>query len=452
MSFIKKHLCLVLCAVGVLVGAGCLTMGLFMGSANATERAAINRQASAVDRFRRQAVHDDELVHYQSSADRVGANADQIKLQAHQTTDRPLISDEVFPAPAGKPLVSYRPFARRYCRVLEGFLEQLNAKDRPSTEEIKRDRLRTDSVSQDDFRSNLNRSRNQPGSEMKSQEERLDEDFYRRRAQEISVYASVNAFSCYGQWWSADWEGTDSDILFSNGWYTQIAAWIQQDIVATIVQMNQGSASVADSPVKRLIEISFAGRKFGAAAGPGRTSTPRIRSQGRSNNALTRRGSSDTLPGYVTVSASARNAQPANQIVNPWTKRQSGKVYDVVHFEIAVILDSTTINDFLNVLQGEKVTEVKGVNESETIRRNQITVLQYETLQVDHKNEKKDGYYYGNDSLTGLRLVCEYVFFKEGYDHLKPQVVKDAGKAPLGGRAAAGRRSTQRRTGRRGRK
>ena len=60
--------------------------------------------------------------------------------------------------------------------------------------------------------------------------------------------------------------------------------------------------------------------------------------------------------------------------------------------------------------------------------RNQITVLQLECEPLDLDAEKQAGYYYGSASLTSLRLVCDYFFFKNGYEDKKPAVVKKIGQ------------------------
>jgi hypothetical protein len=129
------------------------------------------------------------------------------------------------------------------------------------------------------------------------------------------------------------------------------------------------------------------------------------------------------------------------QITPPWTHRVSDSLVDVVHFETAVVIDTERINDFINVLQSEKTTPVV-LSDGKTGTknwRNQITVLliSVDPIQVD--SEKAAGYYYGSASLGVLRVVGEYIFFKNGYDKYKPEIVKKMfSPAPAGGEGGPG--------------
>lgn len=413
MAFLRKHLFLVLCAAAVLIGVGLLAMGLVANTANQKSFAELKRQTDAVPRLAVQAVHNDEIEYYKKQADRIRRESQEIERQALQTTKRPLIHSRVFPEPpADSWKLYYREFADTYCATVADLLRQLNAKDRPSDMEIKLHSGGTASGTTDRT------------DRRESQDKKLSEELSRERAIDISVYASPGIFSCYNEWNSQDWETADKEVLFVNGWFTQIAAWIQEDIVQAIRQINADSQTVADSQVKHLVNISFAGKSFGGRMAV-RSSLSGSGATGRRSSGARRLAKDTHLPAYVLRDPKSSTAGLTGQMVLPWTKRCTESIYDVVHFGITVVIDTTAINDFMNILQDEKTTPASAENGTGTLRRSQITVLQCDILPLDNKAAQAERYYYGPGSLAEVQLVCEYIFFRKAYDHLKPQAVKD---------------------------
>ena len=268
-----------------------------------------------------------------------------------------------------------------------------------------------------------------------SQEEKLIEDLRRRRAEEIAVYAGVDAFCRYDYWRQDDlWEEDlgDTSTMQLNSWFTQIAAWIQEDVVATIKATNGGSESVAASAIKRLISISFSAEESSQR----QTSS---KSRGGADGAVRGRGSL-SLPEYVTSlkkqtrqSGSSRSRQSVStagvmwgNMVESWTGRVSDGLLDVVHFEVAVVVDTSRITDFLGALREAKYTVSEQDGRSvQTNKRNQIVVLQISMEPVDVEVEQQSGYYYGPASVAVLRVACEYSFFREGYVRHMPASVKE---------------------------
>ena len=57
-------------------------------------------------------------------------------------------------------------------------------------------------------------------------------------------------------------------------------------------------------------------------------------------------------------------------------------------------------------------------------QRSQITILQFTVANLQAEEEKAAGYYYGVSSNSVLRIIGEYVFFKEGYEKQIPIVMK----------------------------
>ncbi|MFC1783919.1 hypothetical protein ACFL02_10115 [Planctomycetota bacterium] len=106
----------------------------------------------------------------------------------------------------------------------------------------------------------------------------------------------------------------------------------------------------------------------------------------------------------------------------------SDNLVNVVHFEIAVVIDSSEIHNFINILQSEErytwQTQPDGGTISEN-RRNQMAVLQMQIDPIDIAAENQQGYYYGSASIKRLSLTCQYIFFRSGYDEVMPPAIKD---------------------------
>jgi len=425
MGFIKKKLFLIGCILIFLVGVGIFVYGMGISGANEEKFAKIESQYSQVQGLNRVMVVDNVRSQYERNASVAMNDAKVIMTLARETTLRPLISNEVFPKPSGSsPDIKYQKFARSYCRVVDGYLSRMAAGQRPSlAEETK--------VEQEYLNRTVTNQRSRMGqSGTGSQVEKLIKDLRRQQSQEIAVYAGPQVFCGYDYWEDHDAAG-DRETLLLDTWFIQLAHWIQEDVVLTIQQINGDSKSVATSPIKRLIEISFGGPDAGSGSG---SSSQRKRSSSKrvsQDQVVSRRvsNSEDQLPEYVIKDQSGRDEASGalGEMTTSWTQRVSNDLVDVLHFEMAVIIDSREVTDFIIVLQSEKTSTVDPSDGSvrDQNKRNQITVLQIQHEPVDVDGEQEAGYYYGQASLTTLRLICEYIFFREGYAKLMPKPVKE---------------------------
>lgn len=53
-----------------------------------------------------------------------------------------------------------------------------------------------------------------------------------------------------------------------------------------------------------------------------------------------------------------------------------------------------------------------------------MTVLQMQIDPIYIAAENQQGYYYGSASVKRLRLTCQYIFFRSGYDEVIPSAIK----------------------------
>lgn len=533
MNFIKKYLFFLICLVVFLLGIIMFTFGMMISSGNAKENRKIESQYKKATKLSRKVIHQNVLDRLENKARQARVDQKAVEAKARKTTSRPLLHQNVFPTPPGQSsVIYYRQFAQQYCLAIDILMGMLNGSDRPSEIEEKnvlenydkgKSKRRDYSGDNLGYGGNMNFPRR--GSRRGTQDNPLIEELRRERAKQISIYANPDSFSCYDYWRDHQGEADGGrDILMLDSWFSQIALWIQEDVITSVGQVNRQSASVLQNPIKRLIEVSFCGVKTFDS----RSSMRR----GRFDRQIAQRrqvGSEHVLPDYV-LSEKGTPGQAdimSGNITTPWTKRASEDLVDVVHFEVAVIIDSTHMIEFINSLQGMKnnygasaiidfidalasmkhyraseitdfvqslesmnnddattiidfinnlqkmkshkasaiiafvnamgnlldanapeiiafVQSLQGrdniaeaariidfINTLESInnqaadpKRNQITVLetQWEPVRIQVENE--NGYYYGSASLTVLRLLCEYSFFKVGYEQLKPKPVK----------------------------
>jgi len=489
MDFIKKKLFLILCIAVTLLGIGIFISGMMVSADNQKELEVISTKIQEVVRYPSQAVSGDEKNQAQAYADDYQKNLEQMETWIQETTRRPVLFGAVFPQLNNEldKDSRFEEFAKRYCSFVDSLLVRLRAGTCPSPQEEEQtiDRF---------FEEHLKGSSANRIDEAE-QMERIRNELCQKRAQECVVYADSGAYCAYSHWqllprWAMP--------MYKDAWYTQLAAWIQKDVVDAIIEINGSSQSVLESPVKRLLEITFVGEPpegeptleeakapsrtgYGvASARAGRYSQRRSKSLGI---CVSRRdpGSVNTLPIYVTQSQQQRSSgfrmmgggatggsNPyQGHIAEPFTGNYSNELIDVVQFEVGIIIDSTRINDFIKVLESQKQSQVIRINnvpkdkaevldltriqeilqekqistgstvsvhglqinkndiEVKEIRRNQITVLQMDIEPLDISVEQDGGYYYGSGSFKVLRLTCEYIFFKSGYQDLMPAPVQE---------------------------
>jgi len=94
-----------------------------------------------------------------------------------------------------------------------------------------------------------------------------------------------------------------------------------------------------------------------------------------------------------------------------------------------VILESASVPIFLRELSSEKTHKFSkgysGKGPFASYKHNQISILQYSQEPIERQAPLHEDYRYGDNAVTALSLICEYVFQKKGYDSIMPDVIKD---------------------------
>ena len=92
-----------------------------------------------------------------------------------------------------------------------------------------------------------------------------------------------------------------------------------------------------------------------------------------------------------------------------FTKRSRHDLYDVMHFELQVVIDA---RDMLAVV-------------NELCKKRLFTPLVVSYQAVDAKAARDAGYLYGSEPAVRASIVCEALFLRKNYESLMPQEVKD---------------------------
>lgn len=332
---------------------------------------------------------------YQDAFD---ADALSIEDLAKQTTQRTLVTYNVFPKPIDSSNQIFPAFGDAFRGDIRGLMKALNTKDAPSDQDVK---TATDRLAGAAGRRVSYGVRNR-GNQDASRQAVIDM-LCQTRADGITVYAATDVFKWYDYW--NVFEFVNKKDAIEDCWYSQLSFWVYEDVVKAIQAMNDGSATVTDSRsrVKRLIGISF--------------DSPA--------DYIERRGSGEgkpDLPEYVTDKTAGLLA------VIPWTARICDDYVDVVHFSISLIVEARSVPLFFKELSTEKSHQFKGYpkgdGDVETFMHNQITVLKYSQQSINIGDKRHEYYRYGDGALVRLDMVCEYIFDRAGYDEIKPGQIK----------------------------
>jgi len=258
MNFLRAKLFMILCIAVVALGIGIFVMGYLVSSGNQKGMQDIESVVQSTGSLEARLVHENEIREWAAGADAWEQTKEEAKALIRQTSARPVLEPvEVFQEDIGGNYSWYRRFANNYCRFVEDLLIQLDAKDKLS--EADEDAIRQ--ARQDSQISGTTTGRDTEQSKI----ETLIVDERKTRAQSISIYANPAIFCCYNHWLTQP-SNTDHSAMLNDIWYTQVAAWIQEDVVSIVKQFNEAyktgdvsAKSVYNSPVKRIVGVGFNG-------------------------------------------------------------------------------------------------------------------------------------------------------------------------------------------------
>lgn len=371
------------------------------------------------------------------------ADANQITALARQTTMRELLSYDIFPEPdpnRGVSGLTFVEFGRQFRSRIDELIKEVNGGTCPTQVEI--ENHLEDSAVRANRRPGMGMGMVMPGefgdpyatgmmprrlgalpgtTGFRTEVDRMIIDnFCEQRARSLSVYVNPIDIAGYTRWENYKFDPNIPKAV-KDTWYHQLSYWVIEDIFKTIKKINKGH-NILTAPVKRFQSISFTmGLK---RPGSRRSSTAVIRAIGGRKKKADSQEEADR-PFYViedrdglTESLTARYSKPEPE--NP---------VDVIHFSLTVVVANKDILTFLQELCSAKEHEFRGYPDGtgspQTFKHNQITVLEMKSGAVNEYSPDHINNRYGDDSVSVLDLICEYIFYKEGYEPIKPQVVKN---------------------------
>lgn len=317
-------------------------------------------------------------------------DANFIQQLSVQSSERELLSYDIFPQPKDTSTLLFTRFGENYRQGIEAMIIKVNGHDCPSADEIK--------IAQEAGKSS-GVSRLSGGSDATT---RIIDEICRARAKSSSVYASPDIVSGYDFWKTYKYSNEDESI--KDCWFWQIGYWIIEDVFTTVEKMNAGSSSVFSSPVKRVERVGFLKPDALFVGGTGVGSRLKV---------------AQDRPKYVT--------KPDEQLTESFTGRISNESMDVVHFSIVVVLSSKAIVPFMRELCNVKEHSFSGFTGQEpakVFKHNQITILESRVKPVVLLSSDHQYYRYGTESVAEVEMVCEYIFNEQGYDAIKPESLK----------------------------
>jgi hypothetical protein len=394
-------------------------------------------------------------------------DANEIALLAKQTTMRELLSYDIFLDPNISSTVVFREFGQRYRRAIDNLLIRVKAGDYPTEAEIEK------GLEESAVNSRLRRGRSgmrggmmggmmggyspTMGGSMRGSSPRMGgsmrgsspmmgmspyggrmgassrgtmsrsmmkgelelmivDEICRERAKSLSVYANPVDLSGYDFW--VDYKlAVEPNEATEDCWYFQLAYWVIEDVFDTISAVNSDFDSVLTAPVKQLRQMSFnMGLKRPGAGGGGYA-----RRRRRGGGGSQKKKNDVDKPLYVH----SNDDGLAESCTGRFTVVDSDN--DVVHFNVAVVINIKSIMPFLQELCGAKEHKFRGFSgdeQEQTFKHNQITVLETKFRSVE--DDPYSLYDFGDDPVVELDLICEYTFNKDGYEKIQPITVKEA--------------------------
>jgi len=433
LGFIKNYISLIVPVIIMLVAIVLLIVAPLMSGklAEQIEKESISRLGKPVKTLMKTAVPSSQIRIEEAYQKDYEQDAKHIAGFAAQSTQRELLSYAIFPEPRETSLLIFDDFASRFCQGVHELIERINGLDCPTGAEINKI-MKLSGRKSSPFKAGPGMmgggrtTQNDVGATI------LDA-LCREKAESATVYVNPYDIAGYGFWENFEFKGREEAI--EDCWYWQLGYWIIEDVIDTIAAMNTGSEKVFDSPVKRLMTIGFSmsqrtGRSAGGMGyggggyGGGGYGGGGMGGGGggfavSSGSALKSRAD-DTRPDYVLSSTEG--------LTDSCTGRFCNDEFDVVHFNVMVLIRTRDIPAFMQQLCNAKSHTFRGFSGNQPVqqlRHNQITILESTISSINRDDQAHNMYRYGEGAVVQLDLICEYLFSRAGYEKIKPKLVKD---------------------------
>lgn len=383
--------------------------------------------AREIERLNDSVVSKDQFQNAAAIEEAYAKDFNDVNELAEQTTERELLSYDIFPAVdpnTGFSALVFQVFGQRYRNGIEGLITRVNARECPTTEEIQRglEDLSSGARSRGGFGmmggyETMVGGGLYGGSMMMGGVQRMIVDeMCVDRAKSTFVYANVADIAGYEYWGNYVYDVKPEEAV-KECWYYQLAYWVIEDIFDAIEAMNSSHDNVLTAPVKRFVSLTFTmGLNRPKAGGGVFTGFKRQRRQGQD------RENADK-PVYVLSATEGLTETCTGRF-----SELEGDI-DVIHFNAAFVVGARDVLPFMDELCSGKEHQFRGYPDGtdppQTFKHNQITILESKMSSPTLTDMTHRYYRYGQDNVVVLDLVCEYIFNKKGYAAIIPEPVKD---------------------------
>ena len=428
-SFFKNNLALLVPPIIALV-AILLFIPTFLLSGRL--RASMEKQSVQVSRQIDSLVKDvaeaAEAEAMESYMDAYRQDADAMDKLILQSTQRELLSYKLFPDMNESSPLLFEPFRQGFVSGVDAMLKRLGAGSPPTDNDIIT--ALDNSPSRSQFARRARTTLPSAGSAyggsggrrlnlrmLSEVDKKIVTKVCEDKARTAHLYASPVDVGGYLYW--SDWKYDGWDKAVKDCWYWQMAYWALEDVATTIERMNKDAENVMQSSVKRIISVLFT---------QSRSSRSMIGSRGYRRGGVATSRDKQTPTYVMTVKTSMTGT--------PCTGRFCDETLDVMQFEVRVVLNSADVMRFMQELCSSKPHKFRGWRGDEpeqTLKHNQITILEMQVVPVDREDPEHGTYEYGPEEVVDVDLICEYAFNKAAYEKIKPAaVLKDLedAKAP----------------------
>jgi hypothetical protein len=452
LSFFKNNLSLLVSVIIALVAVLLLIPPQFMSSKlkAQVEQESITNGLRTIKNLETSAVSSQQYELEAKRQEKHAADANEVVKLAKETTERELLSYDIFPAPDpnGFSGLIFQKFGQNFRSGIDKMIADVHAGDCPTDAEIQRglenssstSRYRGRGLSDNMMQMQMSRSRGLPGMDLYgggrgsmmlgNMNRMIIDEMCKDRAKTISVYINPLDIADYEYWKDYKYDIKQAEAI-KDSFYHQLGYWIIEDIFSTIKSMNADYDNVLTAPVKRFSSITFtmglksshgSGGVFRAIRG-GRGRRKTSQSQNKTEEA--------DRPRYVRSDSDGLTETLTGRYCSKESESVEG--VDVTHFNFSVIVKAKSVLPFEKELCSVKEHQFRGypdpnkpdqtLQPPQTFKHNQITILECTMGSVDLNDMTNRYYRYGDEPVVTLDLVCEYIFDIEGYSKIIPQPV-----------------------------
>jgi hypothetical protein len=449
LSFFKNNLSLLVSVIIALVAVLLLIPPQFMSSKlkAQVEQESIMNGLRKIKNLETSAVSSQQYEKEAERQEKHAVDANEVVKLAKQTTQRELLSYDIFPAPDpnGFSGLIFQKFGQNFRSGIDKMIADVHAGDCPTDAEIQRGLENSSSTSRmrgrglsDMMPMQMSRSRGLSGMDLYggrgstmlgNMNRMIVDEMSKDRAKTISVYINPLDIAGYEYWKDYTYDIKQEDAI-KDCFYHQLAYWIIEDIFSTIKSMNSDYHNVLTAPVKRFSSITFTmGLKSARRSGGGVFRA--IRGRGRRTTQSQNKTEEADRPRYVRSDSDGLTESCTGRYCS--NEENSVEGIDVTHFNFSVILKTKSVLPFMKELCSAKEHQFRGypdpnqpdqtLQPAQTFKHNQITILESTMASVDLNDMTNRYYRYGDEPVVTLDLICEYIFDIEGYTKIIPPPV-----------------------------